>query len=62
VYLVSFKDREAINDVFDNLYIKDLMDWAKFPTPFGYVVFVVWKVVKGKHKAYLVVDLRPLNK
>jgi hypothetical protein len=62
VYPVGFKDREAINDVFDGLYAKDLMDWAKFPTPFGCAVFVVWKIVKGKRKARLVVNLRPLNK
>jgi hypothetical protein len=38
------------------------MDWVKFPIPFGYIVFVVWKIVKGKYKAHPVVNLRPLNK
>ncbi len=38
------------------------MTWAMKATLFAYPVFVVWRVVKGKPKGRVVIDLRPLNR
>ena len=40
------------------------MKWTKWPTPFSFSVFVVWKKLAetGKEKGRVVVDIRTLNK
>ncbi|KAI6783920.1 TY3B-TY3B protein [Emericellopsis cladophorae] len=38
------------------------MEYATEPTPFTAPLFVVWRVVDGKRKGRVVVDLRALNK
>ena len=43
------------------MYALGRLDWMKEPFSFGCLVFVVWRMVKGKRKGYIVVNLRAFN-
>ncbi|KAL1981340.1 hypothetical protein VTN96DRAFT_2781 [Rasamsonia emersonii] len=67
VYHLGPKDREVVDETFDELHHKGRMEWATGHTPTCFPVFVVWKdVIKpdGKviRKGRAVVDLRNLKK
>ena len=57
-YPLSAKDRRVVDTTFDKLHEDGKMEWSTEPTPFGFLVFVVWKGDKGR----AVVDIRGLNK
>lgn len=65
VYDLSQKDREHIDQTFDELHKQGRMSWSKHPTPFGFPVFVVWRAVQvdgqTHRKGRAVVDIRGLN-
>ena len=61
-YPLSYRDREVLDSIFDELHRQDYMTWATKATLFAHLVFVVWRTVKGKQKGRVVIDLRPLNK
>jgi zona occludens toxin (predicted ATPase) len=45
IYPASPGDRRVIDDTFDHLHDQDKMHWSCCYTPFGALVFVVWKIV-----------------
>ncbi|QIX00238.1 hypothetical protein AMS68_005755 [Peltaster fructicola] len=62
VYPMGPKDRELLDATHDKLHRQGRMEWTKTPTPFGFPVFVVWRLVDGVRKGRVVVDVRGLNK
>ncbi len=50
VYLLSNRDRELVDETFDELHQLGRMAWSKDATPFLYPVFCVWKTQNGKKK------------
>jgi hypothetical protein len=61
-YPLSKRDREVLDQVFDELHKQNRMEWAREATPFAHPVFVVWRTVHGKAKGRVVIDLRALNR
>ena len=62
VYALGIKDREVVDEVFDQLHKQGRLEFTSQPTPFAYPVFVVWKTLPdGKKKGRPVIDLRALN-
>lgn len=62
VYPLGTKDRELVDDTFDELHRTDKMAWTDGSTPFSYPVFCVWKTTEnGQRKGRVVVDIRGLN-
>ena len=45
VYLLSDEARWLVNEKFDELHAQGQMEWSTQPTPFGFLVFVVWKTI-----------------
>jgi len=43
--------------VFDKLHAEGKMEWTIESTPFGFPVFVVWRVVNGERKSRVVIDI-----
>ena len=62
IYPVSHRDREVIDETFDNLHDQGRMEWTQGCAPFSFPCFVVWKIVNGKAKGRVVIDIRALNK
>ncbi len=50
VYLLSNRDKEFVDETFDELHQLGQMSWSKDATPFSYPVFCVWKTQNGKLK------------
>ena len=48
IYPLSNKDRELVDETFDELHQWGWMLWSKDATPFSYPVFCVWKTQSGK--------------
>lgn len=60
-YRLGIEDQALLDETFDNMHASGRLDWMKEPSPFGCPVFVVWRMVEGKRKGRVVVDLRALN-
>lgn len=61
VYPLGAKDRDLVDDTFNELHRAGKMSWTNESTPFSYPVFCVWRNVDGKRKGRVVVDIRGLN-
>ena len=62
IYLLSSRDREVLDKVFNELYRQGKIVYITKPTPFVYLVFVVQRIVKGQQKGRVVIDLRAFNR
>ena len=61
VYPLGVKDRQLVDETFDELHRTGKLSWTNESTPFSYPVFCVWKMVDGESKGRVVVDIRGLN-
>jgi hypothetical protein len=65
IYPLGYKENEVVRAVFGKMREQGKMEFTSKPTPFGFPVFVVWKVtvVNGVRKRVgrPVVDIRPVN-
>lgn len=62
VYPLGTRDREFIDQTFDELHRLGRMDWTNISTSFSYPCFVVWRTLSdGTKKGRVVVDVRGLN-
>lgn len=68
VYPLSVKDKDIVDELFDDLHKKKKMKWSDRLSPFGFPVFVTWRNVYDSkigqiiRKPRVVVDIRGLNK
>ena len=63
IYPLGNKDRQLVDDTFDELYQQGHMKFTSDATPFSFPVFVIYKSdSEGKKKNRAVVDIRKLNK
>ena len=62
VYPLGARDRELVDQTFDELHEQGRMSWTKTSTPFSHPAFCVWKKdAAGESKGRVVVDIRGLN-
>ena len=62
VYPLGIRDRELVDQTFDELHRKGRLQWTTQGTPWSYPCFVVWKLgPDGVKKGRVVVDVRKLN-
>lgn len=62
IYPLGAKDREVVDQTFDELQALGRLSYTTDSTPFSYPCFVVWKVMAdGSKKGRVVVDIRGLN-
>lgn len=62
VYPLGARDRELVDQTFDELHEQGRMSWTNASTPFSYPAFCVWrKNATGENKGRVVVDIRGLN-
>ena len=66
MYLLSFKNYEVVNKIFDKLYNQECMTWVENHTLSDYSIFVIWqnaliddKIIK---KEWVVINLKNFNK
>ena len=62
VYPIEQKNRKVIDITFDKLHEQGKMTWSTQPTPYSYLVFVIWKNSANDRKDRVIVDIRELNK
>jgi len=60
-YPLGREDKEFLDIEHNKLHAQGKMDFLDEPTPIACPVFIVWRVVNGKKKGRVVVDLRPVN-
>ena len=62
VYSLEFRDKQFVNDIFDELHKIDKLSWITKSTSFNYSLFCVWKRASNdEKKSKIVVDIRDLN-
>lgn len=62
VYPLGARDRDLVDQTFDELHRKGRLQWTTQGTPWSYPCFVVWKTgPDGIKKGRVVVDVRRLN-
>ena len=62
IYPLNSQDRKVLNKVFNELYCQGKIVYITKPTPFVYLVFVIWCIVKGQQKRRVVIDLYAFNR
>ena len=62
IYPLGIKDKQVVDETFDELHRQGRLEWTAHSTPFSYPVFVVYKTTTdGQRKGRAVVDIRGLN-
>ena len=61
-YPLSAKDRELVNETYNELHKQSRMEWVTKPTVFATLIFVIWRTVHGMKKGRVVADLRAVNR
>ena len=62
VYSLDQKNRNLMNDIFDQLHRDDKLFWIIEFTSFSYFLFCVWKIIpKDEKKERVIVDIRKFN-
>ena len=62
VYPVGKKDRDIIDETFNEMHEHGKLEWVTQPTKFSYPCFVVWRDTPTGRKGRVVIDIRGLNK
>ena len=62
VYPVGKKDRDIIDETFNEMHEHGKLEWVTQPTKFSYPCFVVWRDTPAGRKGRVVIDIRGLNK
>jgi hypothetical protein len=50
------------NEIYNELHKQNKMEYVTEPSLFVYPVFVIWRIVYGKEKGRVVIDLRTVNR
>ena len=61
IYFLKTKNKQLINNTFDELYCIDKLFWTNEFTSFLYFVFCVWKKIDDERKKRVVIDIRDFN-
>ena len=61
IYSLKIKDRELIDQTFDEFHRIDKLFWTNESTSFSYSIFCVWKTIERERKNRMIVDIRDLN-
>ena len=61
MYFLDLRDRELVDQIFDELHRNEKLAWITQSTSFNYFLFCVWKNINDERKSRVVVDVRDLN-
>ena len=62
VYPLGNDAQQLVDDTFNEMYKQGRLEFTTNPTPFSFLIFVIWKSDSdGKKKGCAVVDIRKLN-
>ena len=62
IYSLELRDKQLVNDIFDELHKIDKLSWITKSTFFNYFLFCVWKTASNdEKKSRVVVDIRDFN-
>jgi hypothetical protein len=65
IYFLESDKRVIVNEIFDNLHVKEKMKWFTNSTSFDYSIFVIYRTIikndKLIRKKRVVIDIRKLN-
>ena len=62
VYLLRLRDRQLVNEIFDELHKTNKLSWIMKFTSFNYSLFCVWKIeFNDERKDRVIVNIRDLN-
>ena len=61
IYSLDLRDKQLVNDTFDDLHRSEKLFWITKSTSFNYSLFCVWKTINEERKERVVIDIRELN-
>jgi len=61
VYSLGVKNRELVNNIFDEFYDQGRLDWTITNTPFNYLVFIIWRNILKGRKSRVIVNIKGFN-
>ena len=61
IYSLKQRDRNAVDNIFDELHTQNRLTWINQETSFSFSIFVIWRDFSNNKKARVVVNIRSLN-
>ena len=62
IYSLSLRNRQLINQIFDELHDDDILFWINVFIFFNYSIFCIWKILSfDERKNRIVINIRDLN-